>query len=224
MGRYGHSFHISLYLGIFGAGQGGLNMGQSGRIATINRETKETKITLELGIDGTGVCDIRTGVGMFDHMLEQLGKHGRFDLKVQAQGDLHIDEHHTVEDVGLVLGQAFAEALGERKGIVRMGHAVVPMDEALAMVAVDLSGRGYAKVEASFDKEYINELPTDLIKHVFESFAIEGRLNLHARLLAGDNDHHKAEALFKALARALDDATRIDERIAGSIPSTKGVI
>ncbi len=199
-------------------------MGQSGRIATINRETKETKITLELGIDGTGVCDIRTGVGMFDHMLEQLGKHGRFDLKVQAQGDLHIDEHHTVEDVGMVLGQAFAEALGERKGIVRMGHAVVPMDEALAMVAVDLSGRGYAKVEASFDKEYINELPTDLIKHVFESFAIEGRLNLHARLLAGDNDHHKAEALFKALARALDDATRIDERIAGSIPSTKGVI
>ncbi|NQT71242.1 MAG: imidazoleglycerol-phosphate dehydratase HisB [Chloroflexi bacterium] len=199
-------------------------MEQSGRIANINRETKETKITLELNIDGTGVCDIRTGVGMFDHMLEQLGKHGRFDLKVQAQGDLHIDEHHTVEDVGMVLGQAFAEALGERKGIVRMGHAVVPMDEALAMVAVDLSGRGYAKVEASFDKEYINELPTDLIKHVFESFAIEGRLNLHVRLLAGDNDHHKAEALFKALARALDDATRIDERIVGSIPSTKGVI
>lgn len=199
-------------------------MEQPGRIATINRETKETKITLELDIDGTGVCEIKTGVGMFDHMLEQLAKHGRFDLKVQAQGDLHIDEHHTVEDVGMVLGQAFAQALGERKGIVRMGHAVVPMDEALAMVAVDLSGRGYAKVEASFDKEYINELPTDLIKHVFESFAIEGRLNLHARLLAGENDHHKAEALFKALARALDDATRIDERIAGSIPSTKGVI
>lgn len=199
-------------------------MGQTARIATINRETKETKITLELNIDGTGICDIKTGVGMFDHMLEQVAKHGRFDLKMQAQGDLHIDEHHTVEDVGMVLGQAFAEALGERKGIVRMGHAVVPMDEALAIVAVDLSGRGYAKVEASFDKEYINELPTDLIKHVFESFAIEGRLNLHARLLAGDNDHHKAEALFKALARALDDATRIDDRIAGSIPSTKGVI
>jgi len=199
-------------------------MEQSGRIATINRETKETKITLELNIDGTGVCEIKTGVGMFDHMLEQVAKHGRFDLKVQAQGDLHIDEHHTVEDVGMVLGQAFAEALGERKGIVRMGHAVVPMDESLAMVAVDLSGRGYAQVEASFDKEYINELPTDLVKHVFESFAIEGRLNLHARLLAGENDHHKAEALFKALARALDDATRIDERIAGSVPSTKGVI
>ena len=221
---YSDSVHIWLYLGIFGTEQGGLNMEQPGRIATINRETKETKITLELDIDGTGVCEIKTGVGMFDHMLEQLAKHGRFDLKVQAQGDLHIDEHHTVEDVGMVLGQAFAQALGERKGIVRMGHAVVPMDEALAMVAVDLSGRGYAKVEASFDKEYINELPTDLIKHVFESFAIEGRLNLHARLLAGENDHHKAEALFKALARALDDATRIDERIAGSIPSTKGVI
>lgn len=199
-------------------------MAQTARVATISRETKETKITLELNIDGTGVCDISTGVGMFDHMLEQVAKHGRFDLKVQAQGDLYIDEHHTVEDVGMVLGQAFSTALGESKGIVRMGHAIVPMDESLAMVAVDFSGRGYAKVEASFDKEYINEFPTDLIKHILESFAIEGRLNLHAKLLAGENDHHKMEALFKALARALDYATRIDERITGSIPSTKGVL
>ena len=194
------------------------------REAVVNRSTKETRIVLELQIDGTGVSEISTGVGMFDHMLEQLAKHGRFDLKVRAEGDLHVDEHHTVEDVGIVLGQAFAMAMGERKGIVRMGHAIVPMDEALALVAVDLSGRGHAEIDVSFDKEYINELPTDLIKHVLGSFAIEGRFNLHARLLAGENDHHKAEALFKALALALDEATRIDERISGEVPSTKGSI
>ena len=161
---------------------------------------------------------------MFDHMLDQLGKHGRFDLKVQATGDLHIDEHHTIEDVGLVLGQVLSEALGGRKGIVRMGQAIVPMDEALGLVAVDLSGRGYAVVDAAFNKEYINELPTDLIKHLFESFAAEGKFNVHAKLLAGDNDHHKCEALFKALARALDEATKLDDRIEGSVPSTKGTI
>ena len=194
------------------------------RVAVIKRETSETKINLELDIDGAGVSEISTGIGMFDHMLEQLAKHGRFDLKLQAKGDLHVDEHHTVEDVGIVLGQAFAEALGERKGIVRMGHAVVPMGEALALVAVDLSGRGHAEVEVSFEKEYVNELPTDLIRHFLESVAIEGRLNLHAKLLSGENDHHKAEAIFKALARALDEATEIDERIAREVPSTKGVI
>ncbi len=194
------------------------------RTATVNRETRETRIAVELNVDGSGACEIHTGVGMFDHMLEQLAKHGRFDLKVEAKGDLHVDEHHTVEDVAIVLGQAFAKALGDRKGIVRMGHAIVPMDEALAMVAVDLSGRGYAVVEASFTKTYINELPTDLIKHLLESFAIEARLNLHVRLLAGENDHHKAEAIFKALARALDEATRIDERTRGHVPSTKGII
>ncbi|MDY6912092.1 MAG: imidazoleglycerol-phosphate dehydratase HisB [Chloroflexota bacterium] len=194
------------------------------RVAVVNRKTKETEINLELRIDGSGLCEIETGVGMFDHMLEQLARHGRFDITVQAKGDLHIDEHHTVEDVGMVLGQAFAQALGERKGIVRMGHAIVPMDEALALVAVDLSGRGHAAVEVSFDKEYINEMPTDLIKHFLESFAIEGRLNLHVKLLAGEIDHHKSEAVFKALARALDDATKIDERIEGTVPSTKGII
>ncbi|MBM3132841.1 MAG: imidazoleglycerol-phosphate dehydratase HisB [Chloroflexi bacterium] len=199
-------------------------MAKSLRTASITRETKETKIDLEVNIDGTGVSEIKTGVGMFDHMLEQLAKHGRFDLKVQARGDLHVDEHHTIEDVGVVLGQAFARALGERKGVVRMAHAVVPMDEALALVAVDLSGRGYAEIEASFDKEYINELPTDLIKHFLESFAMEGRFNLHVKLLAGENDHHRCEAIFKALARALDQATRIDERIAGIVPSTKGTV
>lgn len=194
------------------------------RAATINRSTKETQITMEIQVDGTGISKISTGVGMLDHLLEQLAKHGRFDLDIKVKGDLHVDEHHTVEDVGIVLGQAFAKALGERKGIVRMGHAIVPMDKALALVAVDISGRGHADVEVSFDKEYINELPTDLIKHFFESLAIEGRLNLHAKLFGGDNDHHKAEALFKALARALDEATIIDERIVGEVPSTKGSI
>ncbi len=199
-------------------------MGNSERTAVINRDTKETKIRIELGIDGVGSSDMSTGVGMFDHMLDQLARHGRFDLKIEAKGDLHVDEHHTVEDVGVVLGQAFREALGERKGIVRMAHAIVPMDEALAMVAVDISGRGYAVVDASFEREYINELPTDLIKHFLESFASEGRFNLNVRLLCGENDHHKIEAIFKALARALDQATRIDDRIAGEVPSTKGTI
>ncbi|MFP4641854.1 MAG: imidazoleglycerol-phosphate dehydratase HisB [Dehalococcoidia bacterium] len=199
-------------------------MGKSERMASVRRETAETKIALELDIDGTGVSDIATGIGMFDHMLDQLARHGRFDLKIDATGDLNVDEHHTVEDVGIVLGQAFTEALGERRGIVRMGHAVVPMGEALALVAVDVAGRGHAEVEATFEKEYINELPTDLVVHFFESFAIEGRMNLHAKLLAGEIDHHKAEAIFKALARALDEATKIDGRIADNVPSTKGVI
>lgn len=199
-------------------------MNRPARTASVGRETRETRITLELDIDGTGNAEVNTGVGMFDHMLEQLARHGRFDLKLQAKGDLHVDEHHTIEDVGLVLGQAFGQALGERQGIVRMGSAIVPMDEALAMVAVDLSGRGYARVDVSFEKEYINEMPTDLVRHFLESFAIEGRFNLHVRLMAGDNDHHKAEAIFKALARAVDEATRIDERIVGTVPSTKGTV
>lgn len=199
-------------------------MGKSERTANISRETGETKITLELDVDGTGVSNIATGIGMFDHMLDQLARHGRFDLRIDATGDLNVDEHHTVEDVGIVLGHAFTEALGERRGIVRMGHAVVPMGEALALVAVDVAGRGHAEVEATFEKEYINELPTDLVVHFFESFAIEGRMNLHAKLLAGEIDHHKAEAIFKALARALDEATKIDGRIADNVPSTKGVI
>ncbi|MCL0073992.1 imidazoleglycerol-phosphate dehydratase HisB [Dehalococcoidia bacterium] len=194
------------------------------RVAVIKRETSETKIDLELDIDGTGAFEIDTGVGMLDHLLAQVAKHGRFDIKIRAKGDLEINEHHTVEDVGISLGLAFRQALGERKGIVRMGHAIVPMDEALALVAVDLSGRGCGEVEVSFDKEYIGELPTDLVGHFLESFASEGRLNLHAKLLAGRNDHHKVEALFKALARALDEATRIDERVMGEVPSTKDLL
>ncbi len=194
------------------------------RSATVKRETKETKVTIELDVDGQGISEISTGIGMLDHLLEQVARHGRFDLKIEAQGDLKVNEHHTVEDVAISLGKAFHEALGERRGIVRMGHAVVPMDDALALVAVDIGGRGSAKVDASFAKERIGELPTRLISHFLQSFALEARLNLHAKLLAGEDDHHKAEALFKALGRALDDATEIDGRIAGEPPSTKGVI
>jgi imidazoleglycerol-phosphate dehydratase len=194
------------------------------RSATVKRETKETKVTIELDVDGKGISEISTGIGMLDHLLEQVARHGRFDLKIEAQGDLKVNEHHTVEDVAISLGKAFHQALGERRGIVRMGHAVVPMDDALALVAVDIGGRGYAQVDASFAKEYIGELPTGLISHFLRSFALEARLNLHAKLLAGEDDHHKAEALFKALGRALDDATEIDGRIAGEPPSTKGVI
>jgi imidazoleglycerol-phosphate dehydratase len=158
---------------------------------------------------------------MLDHLLEQVARHGLFDITIEASGDLHVNEHHTVEDVGICLGQALGQALGERRGIVRMGHAIVPMDEALALVAVDLGGRGYAAVDMDFTSDRIGQLPTEMIGHLLEACAIEGRFNLHVRVPAGTNDHHKAEAVFKALARALGDATRIDPRIS-DIPSTKG--
>jgi imidazoleglycerol-phosphate dehydratase len=194
------------------------------RTATVHRKTTETDIQLNLKLDGTGRAEINTGLGFLDHMLQALARHARFDLGVQAQGDLHIDEHHTVEDVGIVLGQALAQALGDRAGIVRMGHAIVPMDEALALVAVDLGGRGYFVFDGHFSGDRIGQVGTTLIPHFFESMAREGRFNLHARLLAGADDHHRAEALFKALARALDMAVRLDGRLAGQIPSTKGTL
>ena len=191
------------------------------RIAIIKRETKETTINLEFGIDGEGNFEITTGIRMFDHLLAQLARHGAFNLKISATGD---DPHHLVEDVALCLGQAFAQALGEKKGIVRMAHAVVPMDDALALAAVDIGGRGYAVIESPFDEKNIAGLPADLVCHFLETFASEARINLHTKLLRGTNDHHKAEAIFKALARALDSATQIDERIKGRVPSTKGMI
>lgn len=199
-------------------------MSDLSRMATITRKTGETDIEITLNLDGSGQADIATGVGFLDHMLHALARHAHFDLKVRAQGDLHIDEHHTVEDVGLVLGRALAQALGDRKGITRMGHAIVPMDEALALVAVDFGGRGYFVFDGTFSTERIGQVGTSLIPHFFESVAHEGRLNLHARLLAGTDDHHRAEALFKALARALDMAVRRDERLAGQVPSTKGTL
>ncbi|NJN94666.1 MAG: imidazoleglycerol-phosphate dehydratase HisB [Anaerolineales bacterium] len=199
-------------------------MTPSPRTATVTRKTGETDIEITLNLDGSGQADIATGVGFLDHMLHALARHARFDLKVRASGDLHIDEHHTVEDVGIVLGRALAEALGDRKGITRMGHAIVPMDEALALVAVDFGGRGYFVFDGAFSTERIGQVGTSLIPHFFESLAHEGRLNLHARLLAGADDHHRAEALFKALARAFDMAVRRDERLAGQSPSTKGTL
>jgi imidazoleglycerol-phosphate dehydratase len=194
------------------------------RQATISRQTNETDITLTLNLDGRGQAEIETGVGFFDHMLHALARHARFDLTVKAVGDLHIDEHHTVEDVGIVLGRALQEALGDRRGITRMGSAIVPMDEALALVAVDIGGRGYFVFDGHFDAPKIGQLGASLIPHFFESLAHEARLNLHARLLAGKDDHHRAEALFKALARALNQAVRHDPQLAGQIPSTKGMI
>ena len=194
------------------------------RQATVTRETAETKVKLELALDGRGKCQAKTGIGMLDHLIEQIARHGLFDITVEATGDLKVGHHHILEDVALCLGQALDKALGDRKGIVRMGHAVVPMDEALSLVAVDISGRGYAVVEAVLEGRDISGLDTDLIRHFLVTFATEAKINLHARLLTRGNDHHRVEALFKALGRSLDQATRIDERLGGEVPSTKGKI
>ncbi|MBA7619242.1 Imidazoleglycerol-phosphate dehydratase [subsurface metagenome] len=191
------------------------------RAATIKRETKETKISLELNLDGSGQWQISTGLKTFDHLLSQLAQHGRFDLKISATGD---DQHHLAEDVAICLGKALGEALGEKRSITRMGDAAVPMDDALAAVTVDISGRGYTVLELPFADNDMTGFATDLIRHFLESLAIEARLNLHARILYGINDHHKAEALFKALGRALDIATRVDERLSGELPTTKGLL
>lgn len=193
------------------------------RTAAIHRQTSETDISISLNLDGTGQHKISTAVGFFDHMLTALAVHGLFDLTVQATGDLHIDTHHTIEDVGIVLGQALNQALGERKGITRMGHAYVPMDEALSFVAVDLGGRPYTVFHGSWHTPAIGQMPTDLVQHFFESVAIHARMNLHARVEYGRNDHHQAEALFKAFARALQTAVAIDPRRL-DVASTKGTL
>ena len=199
----------------------GKNNGE--RRSSVIRETTETDISIELNIDGSGHYEINSGIGMFDHLLAQLARHGRFDIKMSASGD---DQHHLVEDVAICLGQAFDKALGEKRGIVRMANVSVPMDDALATAAVDVSGRGYANLDLSLAnvEGEISGLEIDLIRHFLESFAIEARLNLHARILYGVNDHHKVEALFKSLGRALDSATRIDERISSEVPSTKDLL
>jgi imidazoleglycerol-phosphate dehydratase len=191
------------------------------RKASVTRRTKETSIKAEVNIDGSSKYEITTGILFFDHMLCQLAQHGIFDLKISASGP---DQHHVVEDVAISLGRAFNQALGDKQGIVRMAHAIVPMDEAMALVALDISGRGHAIIETSIKEAVISEMHSDLVHHFFVSFAQEARINIHAWVLSGKNDHHKAEALFKALARALDTATRIDPRITGSVPSTKDSI
>ncbi|MBM4435915.1 MAG: imidazoleglycerol-phosphate dehydratase HisB [Actinobacteria bacterium] len=197
---------------------------QAPRTATVTRATNETDISVTLDLDGAGTFEGSTGVGFLDHMLAQVAKHGLFDLRVKATGDLHIDAHHTAEDVAIVVGQAFSRALGDRAGIVRMGDATVPMDEALALVAVDLAGRDHASVGGAFRQTRIGDLPTSLIPHIIASLARHLGGAVHVRLLAGEDDHHKAEAIFKALGRALLAATRMDPRRAGDVPSTKGTL
>ncbi len=192
------------------------------RAAQVRRETRETTVDLSLDLDGTGRAEISTGVGFLDHMLESFARHARFDLSITTSGDLHVDAHHTVEDVAIVLGQALDRALDDKRGLRRFADATAPLDEALVQVAIDLSGRGFAGVDLPFGGDVIGALPTELISHFLRSFATEARLTLHVRLLGGENDHHRAEAAFKALARALELATRLDPRIADQVPSTKG--
>ena len=196
------------------------------RTATLERRTSETQVQITLNLDGSGRYDVSTSVGFLDHMLRHMAVHGLLDLTVRAKGDLEIDPHHTVEDVALALGTCLDQALGDRKGIVRMGHAYVPMDETLAFVALDLSGRPYAVVKGKWSTPAIGpqSLPTTLMPHFMESLATAGRFNLHARVLYGRDDHHKAEALFKALGRALEMAVRLEPRRAAQVPSTKGVL
>jgi imidazoleglycerol-phosphate dehydratase len=193
------------------------------REATLTRTTTETQITLSVHLDGDGSSVVATGVGFFDHLLTHVARHGLLRLSVQATGDLHIDDHHTVEDVGICLGQALKEALGDKAGIARYGDATVPMDEALVLVALDFSGRGGAHVSLSFDRPRIGEFATELCEEFFHALAREAGLNIHVRQLAGRNAHHIAEATFKALGRALRVAVAPDPRVVG-IPSTKGVL
>lgn len=192
------------------------------RTASVSRQTNETDIELTFNLDGSGKHDIHSGIGFLDHMLSHVAVHGLFDISLRASGDLHVDVHHTVEDIAITLGLAVDQALGDRSGIVRIASAQVPMDETLAEVILDLSGRAYAVIQADWSTPQVGNIPTTLFPHFLESFAGSARANLHARVIYGRDDHHKAEALFKALGRALDSATRIDARRVGVIPSTKG--
>ena len=194
------------------------------RTASLERATGETAITVAVNLDGSGRYEIDTGNGFLDHMVSQIARHGLFDIRLQARGDTHVGWHHLVEDTAIMLGRAFGQALGEPRGIRRMGHAIVPLDETLVMVAVDWSGRPYAAVDTTLNDTMVETLSGDLVGHFLESFAIEARINLHARVLAGVSPHHKAEALCKALARALRDAVEPDARAGGQVPSTKGTL
>ncbi len=194
------------------------------RVASLERRTGETNIAVTFCLDGQGKYDVDTGNGFLDHMVSQLARHGLFDITLRAQGDVHVGWHHLVEDVGIMLGRTFRQALGDARGIRRMGHALVPLDETLAMVALDCSGRSYVVVDTGLNEVMVETLSGDLIGHLLESFAIEGQINLHAKILAGVSPHHKAEALFKALARALRDAVELDPRALQNIPSTKGTL
>ena len=194
------------------------------RTADLTRTTSETDISLTLSLDGSGKSEIATGIGFLDHMLTALARHGLFDLTIKAKGDLHIDFHHTTEDVGIVLGQAFAKALGDKRGIRRFGHAVVPMDETLAEAAVDISGRPFMVWDVTFERPKIGEMDTELFEEFFRAFAMNALVTLHIIRRSGRNAHHVAEACFKATARALRAASELDPRVGDAIPSTKGAL
>lgn len=192
------------------------------RIGNVNRETQETKVSVEVNLDGTGVSDITTGIGFFDHMLEQLSKHSLIDMTIKAEGDLHIDGHHTAEDVGITLGQALKEAVGDKKGIRRYGHFTLVMDEVLSRVALDLSNRPYLIWQADFSVQKLGEMDTELFQEFFNAFAQTAGITLHVKNEYGDNNHHIIESIYKACAKALRMAVEIDDRAADQLPSTKG--
>ncbi len=194
------------------------------RIATIDRNTLETKITITVNLDGTGKTDFQTGVPFLNHMLDQIARHGMIDIVVDAKGDLDIDAHHTVEDVGITLGQAFAKALGDKKGISRYGHAYVPLDESLSRVVIDFSGRPSLYYEVTFNRAFIGNFDVDLLREFFQGFVNHAGVTLHIDNLKGGNAHHIAETIFKAFGRAVRNAITFDERMSGIMPSTKGVL
>lgn len=194
------------------------------RTGRVERNTKETRIAVEVNLDGTGRYEVETGIGFLDHMLEQLSRHSLMDLKVKAEGDLHIDFHHTTEDTGIAIGEAVNQALGDRKGIARYGHAYIPMDEALSRVALDLSNRPYLIWKVNFSKPKLGDMDTELFKEWFQAFAQSAGVTLHVENLYGDNNHHIVESCYKGLARALRIATAIDPRKADAVPSTKGTL
>ena len=194
------------------------------RNSSVERNTKETQIKINLNLDGTGISKLESGIGFLDHMLDQIARHGLIDLEVQAKGDLHIDAHHTVEDIGITLGQAFAKAVGDKKGITRYGHCYAPLDEALSRVVVDISGRPGLELNANFKRAMIGEFDVDLIYEFFQGFVNHALITLHIDNLRGDNAHHQVETIFKAFARALRMALTIDPRQADQLPSTKGAL
>lgn len=196
---------------------------KTGRVALITRNTAETKIRLTLNLDGSGRADIHTGIGFFDHMLHGFARHGLFDLEVQVDGDLEVDTHHTIEDTGIVLGKAIREAVGDKKGIVRYGSKILPMDEALILCALDLCGRPYLVYDLKLDREKVGELETEMVREFFYAVSYGAEMNLHLKQLEGINNHHIIEGAFKAFAKALDQAIQVDERIAGVL-STKGTL
>jgi len=193
------------------------------------RKTKETTVNVSINLDGSGISNINTGIGFFDHMLNHIAIHGIFDIEVKVNGDLHVDTHHTIEDVGIVLGKAFRQAIGDRSGITRIGYSYVPMDEALALVVVDFSNRPYSKIDIPWIGKYFGKnqdelIPLTLIEHFLQTFAIHASITLHVKVFSGKDDHHIAESVFKALGSSLDKASRFDPKRKGNIPSTKGIL